>query len=379
MTSDLTHYPLSELVIERLKSKIKVRDSSEIGPFPFYTSGIKIARHTESLCTGENIYIATGGKANFQYLNGPAAYSTDTYVVTGSNRIDTKYLYYFLTSKTEYIDEHLFRGAALRHLSRPEFKALQVPLPSLPEQQRIVRLLDEAFDGIAIAKANAEINLQNAYLLLKSQLHSVFGKGGHGWVNKRLDQVCKLQNGFAFKSDSFKNSGVPLLRISNIQDGHIDTGSNLVFIQPQDYREDLNRYLVVQGDLLIAMSGATTGKLGFNNEKTEFYLNQRVGKLEPGHELNKWFLYYFLSTKVEDILRMSMGAAQPNLSAEQINNFIIPIADAAEQEQIVSSLTYLSGEIQRLAAVNTKKLIALKALEYSVLGLAFSGEMGAAA
>ena len=91
MTSDLAHYPLSELVIERPKSTIKVRDSSETGPVPFYTSGIKIARHTESLCSGENIYVATGGKANFQFLAGPAAYSTDTYVVTGTDQIETKY------------------------------------------------------------------------------------------------------------------------------------------------------------------------------------------------------------------------------------------------------------------------------------------------
>ena len=174
MTRDLAHYPLSELVIERPKSTIRVRDSSEIGPVPFYTSGIKIARHIESLCSGENIFIATGGKANFQYLDGPAAYSTDTYVITGTNRIETKFLYYFLTSQTEFIDENLFRGAALRHLSRPEFKALQVPLPSLLEQQRIVRLLDEAIERITVAKANAEKTFETPAFSLKAAYRPKF-------------------------------------------------------------------------------------------------------------------------------------------------------------------------------------------------------------
>ncbi|MEO7743843.1 MAG: restriction endonuclease subunit S [Usitatibacter sp.] len=81
-------------------------------------------------------------------------------------------------------------------------------------------------------------------------------------------------------------------------------------------------YRIVADDLLIAMSGATTGKLGFNTEDTVFYLNQRVGKFEPSKKLNKRFLYHFLSTRVEENLGISVGAAQPNLSTEQIKGFV---------------------------------------------------------
>lgn len=164
------------------------------------------------------------------------------------------------------------------------------------------------------------------------------------------------------------------MRISNIQDGRVDT-DRLVFFDPKDYRENLDRYRIVEGDLLIAMSGATTGKLGFNTESTVFYLNQRVGKFEPDKKLNKHFLYYFLSTKVEENLRISAGAAQPNLSTEQIKGFVLPLPHIDEQEHIVEVLESLSDETQRLARLSERKLAALEALKKSLLHQAFTGEL----
>ena len=137
-----------------------------------------------------------------------------------------------------------------------------------------------------------------------------------GWELKTLEDVCQFQNGFAFKSKTFKDEGVPVLRISNIQKDNIDL-RRIVFVDPSDYKEDLSKYVVNKGDLLIAMSGATTGKIGFNNTDDVFYLNQRVGKFKPSEQLNIHYLYYFLSTQVEENLKISAGSAQPNLSTQQ--------------------------------------------------------------
>ena len=266
-------------------------------------------------------------------------------------------------------------GVAQQNLSLAQVRDFQIALPPLAEQQRIVGLLDEAFEGLATAKANAEKNLQNARALFESHLQSVFTQRGPGWVEKRLEEVCELQNGFAFKSSTFKPSGAPILRISNIQGGRIEAGNRLVFFDPKDYRENLDRYRIVEDDLLIAMSGATTGKLGFNTEDTVYYLNQRVGKFEPSEKLNKRFLYHFLSTKVEENLRISAGAAQPNLSTEQIKGFVLPLPSFDEQERIVEALETLSEETQRLARLYERKLAALEALKKSLLHQAFTGAL----
>ena len=173
------------------------------------------------------------------------------------------------------------------------------------------------------------------------------------WKEVQLGNVCDFQNGFAFKSELFHESGTPLLRISNIQNESVSI-DRLVFIDPSDYKEDLSRYKVVKDDLLIAMSGATTGKIGINQTDSEYFLNQRVGKFSPRKGLDKRFLYYFLSTKVEDSLAISIGSAQPNLSTQQIKEFKIPLPPLPEQKRIVAIVDEAFEGIDR-AIANTKK------------------------
>ena len=141
---------------------------------------------------------------------------------------------------------------------------------------------------------------------------------------KKLSEVCNFQNGFAFKSNTFKDSGTPVIRITNIKNEIIDT-SNVVYINPLDYDKDLSKYEIKNNDLLIAMSGATTGKIGIYKGNEKLLLNQRVGNFKPKDKLSKEYLFYFLLTKVEENLAISAGSAQPNLSTLQINNFMLPL------------------------------------------------------
>src|SRR5690554_77061 len=187
-----------------------------------------------------------------------------------------------------------------------------------------------------------------------------------GWKIKKLGEVCDFQNGFAFQSKSYKESGLPILRITNIQNDEIDT-KELVYFDTKDYKVNLDRFKVYQGDLLIAMSGATTGKLGINKSETVFYLNQRVGKFIPKKYLNKAFLYYFLTTKVDESLRIAAGAAQPNLSTKQINNFEIPLPPLPEQQRIVAILDETFSAIDKAKANAEENLKNAKELFESYL------------
>ncbi|NBU71794.1 MAG: restriction endonuclease subunit S [Bacteroidetes bacterium] len=289
------------------------------------------------------------------------------------SEINRDFLYYQLLYLQPEISGK--EGAVFASINKTDIQNLRLRVFLLKDQKRIVQKLDEAFAGIAKAKENAEKNLQNARALFESHLQSVFSQRGPGWADKKLEEVCGFQNGFAFKSNTFKTMGAPIIRISNIQEGRIDTENRLVFFNPKDYGENLDRYRIVKGDLLIAMSGATTGKLGFNTEDTAFYLNQRVGKFEPGKHLDKRYLYYFLSTRVEENLRISAGAAQPNLSTEQIKGFVIPLPPINEQKRIVERLDNLADQTQRFARLYEQKLEALVSLKKSILHEAFSGNL----
>jgi type I restriction enzyme S subunit len=187
-----------------------------------------------------------------------------------------------------------------------------------------------------------------------------------GWEIKKLLEVCDFQNGFAFKSKTYKDKGLPILRITNIQNQNLDI-NKLVYFDINDYKENFDRFKVCKGDLVIAMSGATTGKLGINNSETVFYLNQRVGKFIPNKNIIKSYLYYFLSTKVEESLSIAAGAAQPNLSTEQINNFIIPVPSLSEQKKIVATLDKAFIAIDKAKANANQNLQNAKALFESYL------------
>lgn len=124
------------------------------------------------------------------------------------------------------------------------------------------------------------------------------------------------------------------------------------------------------------MSGATTGKIGFNNSGRKFYLNQRVGKFIPNNSLKLKFLYYFLYTKVEENLRISQGAAQPNLSTEQIKNFEIPLPPLPTQKQIVAILDKTFKEISKARENAENNLDNAKEIFESYLENVFSNPKG---
>ncbi len=167
-----------------------------------------------------------------------------------------------------------------------------------------------------------------------------------GWAWTRLDSIIDYVNGFAFSSKDFTLNGIGIIKIGDIQLGRIEP-ENMSRVR-EEIVADLDEQLIVEpGDLVIAMSGATTGKLGFNDTKERFYLNQRVGKIVP-FTISKKFLYFDLTTKIADNLQKSSGTAIPNLSTEQIKSIVIALPPLAEQHRIVAKVDELMSLCDQL-------------------------------
>ncbi|MBQ2887171.1 MAG: restriction endonuclease subunit S [Alphaproteobacteria bacterium] len=156
-----------------------------------------------------------------------------------------------------------------------------------------------------------------------------------GWGVCKLSDLCKIENGFAFSSNDYMTEGVPLIRISNLVNNSIDL-TECVYIQE---KVD-DRFFVTKGDLLIAMSGATTGKMGVYSYEETAYLNQRVANIRILDDsiLLASYRDYFMQSKVEEILKLAYGGAQPNISANVIGNFDFLLPPLGEQERIVSAV-----------------------------------------
>ena len=163
-----------------------------------------------------------------------------------------------------------------------------------------------------------------------------------GWAMCKLSDLCRIENGFAFSSDDYKSQGIPLVRISNITHNTID-------ITDCAYIEGItdDKFKISKGDLLIAMSGATTGKMGVYPFDETAYLNQRVGNIKI---LNKFSLYpnyrnTYMQSKVDEILKIAYGGAQSNISASIIGNFDFPLPPYKEQIRIVETVQRIFDQL----------------------------------
>jgi type I restriction enzyme S subunit len=148
------------------------------------------------------------------------------------------------------------------------------------------------------------------------------------------------------------------LRITNIQDNIIN-GEGIAYFEEGDYRENLERYRVKRGDIVVAMSGATTGKIGINKTNTIFYLNQRVGRFDPDKtRINKQYLYHLLLSKSQEIYALAGGGAQPNLSTTRIKSMPVPVPPLPVQEEIVLILDHFTESTTALTVELTAELTA---------------------
>lgn len=165
-----------------------------------------------------------------------------------------------------------------------------------------------------------------------------------------------------------------IIRIKNIQNENIIL-DDLVFCNPNDYKNNLDNYLIFKNDILIAMSGATTSKIGLYNLNDKAYLNQRIGLLRIDNNILRKYIFWFLYCNSEKNLTSAFGAAQPNLSTEQIHNIQIPLPPLQEQEQIASYLDELSLNIKDLKQNYQIQIKNLQELKKSLLDKAFKGRL----
>jgi type I restriction enzyme S subunit len=243
-------------------------------------------------------------------------------------------------------------GATVGTLTISRAKDIEIPIPPLPEQQRIVAILDEAFAAIAKAKANAEQNLKNAKELFESYLQGVFENKSEGWEEKRFDEICVLQRGFDLPTHSRNEGSHPLVSSNGITD-----------------RIDLWK---VKAPGVVTGRSGTIGNVHFIEEdywplNTALYIKEFHGNYER-------FIYFFL--KQFDLGKYSSGAGVPTLNRNNVHSKIVWFPKSIEEQQtIVQKLDALSAETKKLEAIYQQKINDLEELKKSILQKAFSGEL----
>lgn len=299
--------------------------------------------------------------------------STEVFPIQPSSAIDKKFLFYWFTSdSTVSRIDATCTGARMPRADVHEVLDFEIPVPPLPEQQRIVSKLDAAFASLGAAEANVERNRTNARELFESYLNGVFE--GKGWVRSKVGAIGETRTGSTPPTNQRVNYGdfAPFVKPGDFMvDGSIayrDDGVSEVGFE-------LSRPIPANSVLMVCV-GATIGKTGFVDQVVTS--NQQINSMTPRAEFFPKFFYYAMTTKrfFDDVIHNSSQATLPIISKSKWENLTVSFPkERNEQKRITDQLDELSVETKRLETTYQQKLLELVALKKSLLGEAFRGEL----
>ena len=295
-------------------------------------------------------------------------------IVADEAQVEPRFLLYFLSTIAA---QDLVQDHAYPSLNLPTISGINIQVPPLPEQQRIVGLLDEAFAGLATAKANAEKNLQNARALFESHLQSVFTQRGKGWVEKPLGDLATFRNGINYTKDS-KGERIKIVGVRNFQkhfSAPLDDLDTVTIDGKLSQVDSLKKddILAVRSNGNIELIGRCilVGKVPEKVSHSGFTIRIR---LSNGEVVPKYLCHFMKSASSRK--RLTEGGTGTNiksLNQGMLSALAIPFPSIPAQKVLVEKLESLSEETQRLASLYERKLAALEALKKSLLHQAFTG------
>ena len=347
---------------------------------PFEEAGFKVARKDTVLICAE------GGSAGKKkcILNEDVCFGNKLFAIDyNREKLIGKFVFYY-TFEQSFTDEfQKLLSGIIGGVSSAKFKEIQIPIPPLSEQKRIVKFLDEEFSKIETLKTNAETNLKNAKELFETTLEKELnlGKDGalpSGWEWKTLQEVCleKIKDG-THQTPKYCNAdeGVPFLSAKDITTGQINW-DRIKYIVPELHEELYSKIAPKKNDVLLAKNGTTgVGAIVENDAVFDIYVT--LALLRPNQKiiLPRYLLRVVNSPLCKKQFDAHLkGIGVPNLHLNEIQKVQIPLPPLSVQKEIVARLDKLSENVKRLEA-NYKQIIAdCDELKKSILKKTFEGE-----
>lgn len=257
--------------------------------------------------------------------------------IDGESKILPEYIGYYMRMPSFRAEFQAFSTMTTRaSLKNEDLLSLEVSLPPIATQKRIAEILRQ-YDNLIENNRKQIKLLEEAAQRIYKEWFVDFRFPGYedckiidgipeGWEKTTIGQFLNVKSGYAFKSEWWQTSGYPVVKIKDIVDNTIDV-SGVDYVAPE-HTSKIPEFLLQKGDVVIAMTGATIGKIGLVPEVDNLYTNQRVGKIFPKEELKQPspFLFCFYSQKsiTDQIIALSSSSsAQPNISGRQLESFEI--------------------------------------------------------
>jgi type I restriction enzyme S subunit len=292
--------------------------------------------------------------------------------------VDKRFLFHFLDWDKDLIKAEQGAGTTMIHVTKGSMEARRLRLPPLPEQRRIVALLDEAFAGLEAMRANAEKNLQNARNLFDSYLNAAFTQKGEGWKEMTLHDVSRE---FGRGKSKHRPRNDPKLyggRYPFIQTGDVRNCDHIILSSTQTYNEIglAQSKLWPKGTICITIAAniAETGILGFD----ACFPDSVIGMVVNENKTTNEFVEYLLQFMKTHLKAQGKGSAQDNINLGTFENRLFPFPDLPIQRSIVDNLNFLTEYTGSLETIYRQKLAAIDELRQSILQRTFSGQLTSA-
>jgi len=290
------------------------------------------------------------------------------YILPKEN-IDLDYLNYSLMS----VDfKKYVAGAAIPHIYFKDYKNEPFLWMPLPEQQRIVSILDEAFAAITKAKANAEQNLKNAKELLEVFLHKYFINKEEGWEEKKLKDVAEYFNGLTYSPKDVNDKGIIVLRSSNIQNDKLDFSDIVrVNISVKD------KIIVKDGDILMCSRNGSKRLVGKTAPIENLPEQMTFGTfmMIVRSSYNPYLLWFFKSLDFKKQISGGENTMINQITRYMLDDIVVSFPPLEKQMEIVNQLNAIYIESQKLESIYLKKIDDLEELKKTILQKAFTGEL----
>ena len=346
-----------------------------------YDNGIKIPSVVNSsfkTAPKNTVLIcAEGGSAGRKigFTNQVVCFGNKLFALVTNNKIESRYVYYYFFSDAFQKDFSVELAGIIGGVSMNKFKDLEIPIPPLPEQQRIVKIVDVVFEKISIAKSNLEKNIQNTYDLFESYLNGIFENKNLEWEEKTLKEIA-----FEFgrgKSKHRPRGDKTLLggKYPLIQTGDISNSEHWITTYSQTYNEKglAQSKLWPKGTICIAIVGANVAETAILNFDACFP-DSVIGIVVNPKKANAEYVEYILQTFKLILKEKGKGTARDNINLGTFENQKFPFPTIKAQENIVKKINLLAVETKKIELIYKQKLEDLEELKKTVLEKAFSGE-----
>ena len=360
--------------------KSDTKDAVSDGPYAFFDRSKTVKRSSRFLRDCEALIIPGEGTEFLpRHFVGKFDLHQRAYALFDFRpEIDPRFLFYFLHHSADYFPR-VAVGATVKSLRLRHFEQLPVSVTDISNQRRIVSILDEAFEGIATAKANAEKNLQNARELFENYHQSVFSRGGEGWVDYRLGEIASFRNGINFTKQS-KGRSVPIIGVKNFQNHLWAPLDDLDSVTLDGELSELDT--LAEGDILSVRSNGNPELIGrcmlvgsLSEPITHSGFTIRI-RLHDGNTLPQYVCQFLKSRDVRrTLIDGGNGANIRSLNQGTLSSVVIPLPPIEIQQRIINEIEAMHSKTAYLADIASRKLAALDELKKSLLHQAFTGQL----